>query len=94
MVEKHLELLGLEVEDKASDASGIVISVSFDLFGCIQADVRPKKLDKEGKLRQCWWLDINRLRIVDKKPVMERPNFNYGNIADGGQGAAEKPPKA
>ena len=93
MVEKHLELLGLEVKDKVSDLKGIVISISFDLYGCIQADVRPKELDKDGKLQTGWWMDINRLIIKNKKPVMERPNYNYGHIADGGQGAAEKPSK-
>jgi len=93
LIEKHLDLLGLEVEDKTTEFKGIVISICFDLYGCIQADVRPKKLDKDGKTCSGYWLDINRLKIVNKKPVMKRPNYEYGNIAEGNQGAAEKSKK-
>lgn len=91
MIEKHLKLLGLKVKDKVTDFKGIVVSISFDLYGCIQADVRPIELDKEGKLQSGWWMDINRLKIIDKNPVMKRPNYNYGYIAEGKQGAADKP---
>jgi len=93
LVDKHLDLLGLEVADKTTDFKGIVISICFDLYGCIQADVRPKKLNKEGSVQNGYWLDINRLKIINKKPAMERPNYNYGHIADGNQGAADKPRK-
>ena len=89
-VDKHLEWLGLDVKDKVSDFRGIVQSVCFDLFGCIQADVRPKGLDKEGKIQTGWWLDINRLIIVNPKPVMDRPNYKYGDVSEGKQGAADK----
>lgn len=90
-IKKHLDLLGFEVQDKATDFKGVVNSVSFDLFGCIQADVRPKELNKEGELNKGYWLDINRLKKISKKPVMEAPNFEYGYVADSKQGAADKP---
>lgn len=89
-VEKHLELLGMEVKDKSSDYKGVVTSICFDLYGCIQADIRPRELDKEGKLQNGFWLDINRLKITKKKPVMKAPDFNYGPVADGVQGASDK----
>jgi len=41
LIKKHLDLLGHKVKDKVSDFQGVVISMSFDLYGCIQADVRP-----------------------------------------------------
>lgn len=74
-IQKHLNLLGYEVKDVASDYQGIVISMCFDLFGCVQADVRPKELDKDGKIKQGAWLDVNRLKVISKKPVMDQPEF-------------------
>lgn len=76
-IKKHLELLGLEVKDKLTDLEGIVNSVDFNLFGCVHADVRPKKLDKDGKIATGVWLNVNRLIITSKKPVMEVPDFIY-----------------
>ena len=98
MVEKHLKLLGMVVKDKASDYKGVVVSVSFDLFGCIQADVRSKELDKEGMLKNGMWLDLNRLKVVSKKPVMPVPEYHYlskekvrkEHVANGYQGCANK----
>ncbi len=92
-IKKHLDLLGHEVRDKVSDYTGIVISISFDLYGCIQADVRPKKLDKEGMLARGIWLDISRLRVVTKKPLMEQPNLEWGEMAEGKRGPANLPAK-
>ena len=94
MIDKHLKLLGLKVKDKVTKFEGIVQSVCFDLFGCIQADVRPEELDKDGKVRSGYWLDINRLEILNDIPVMEVPCYNYGYIAEGKQGAANKSWKA
>ena len=66
LVKKHLDLLGYEVEDKVSDYKGVVISISFDLYGCIQADVRPRELGENGLPKQGYWLDVSRLRVVSK----------------------------
>ena len=33
----HLELLGQKVEDKVTGFRGVVTTISFDLYGCIQA---------------------------------------------------------
>lgn len=93
LIKKHLDLIGHEVKDKVSDIEGVVISVSFDLYGCIQANVRPKKLDKEGKLKQGYWMDVSRLIVVTKKPLMEQPNFVWGEVAEGRKGPANLPTK-
>lgn len=90
-VKKHLDLLGHEVEDKVSDFKGVVISMSFDLYGCIQADVRPTKLDKDGKTVNGQWFDVSRLTVTSKKPLMEQPNFDYGIVAEGKKGPANLP---
>lgn len=93
-IKKHLDLLGHKVRDKVSDFSGVVISMSFDLYGCIQADVRPMVLTKDdGKLKQGVWMDVSRLEVVSKKPLMEQPNFEWGYVAEGGKGPANLPSK-
>jgi len=93
LIKKHLGLLGFKVKDKVSDFKGIVISMSFDLYGCIQADVRPTGLDKSGKLVGGHWLDVSRLEVISKTPVMEVPNFEWGEIAEGKKGPANLPEK-
>lgn len=89
----HLELLGKKVRDRVTKTTGVVTSISFDLFGCIQAILNPG-MDKDGKQRDSLWMDVSRLEVLDKKPVMTPPNFNAGPIAEGKQGAAEKPPNS
>ena len=90
-VKKHIGLLGLEVEDKVTKAKGYITSISFDLFGCIQAIITPE-IGKDMEVKCGVWMDVNRLKILSKKPVMKVPDFDYGPIADGKQGAAAKPP--
>ena len=94
LIKKHLDLLGHEVEDKVSDFTGVVISMSFDLYGCIQADVRPKGLNQDdGKIKTGMWFDVSRLKVLSKKPLMEQPDFVWGQIAEGKKGPANLPSK-
>lgn len=93
LIKKHLELLGHEVKDKVSDFNGVVISISFDLYGCIQADVRPKTLKEDGTIAIGMWLDVSRLEVVSKKPLMNQPNFEWGEAAEGRKGPARLPSK-
>jgi hypothetical protein len=86
----HLAILGFRVRDRVTGQEGIVTSVSFDLFGCIQAVVHPG-LDKDGKAKELHWYDILRLEIISEIPCMPQPNFVSGPISEGLQGAAEKP---
>lgn len=89
-VKKHMGLLGLRVEDKVTGLKGVVASISFDLYGCVQAIVNPG-VNKSGALGDQAWFDVSRLKILNKKPVMDVPDFEYGLQAEGKQGAAEKP---
>ena len=94
LIKKHLEMLGHEVKDKVSDYRGVVISISFDLYGCIQADVRPKELLKDdGTLKPGMWLDIARLVKTTSIPLMDQPNFEWGEVAEGRHGPANLPIK-
>ena len=89
-VKQHLSLLGLKVRDRVTGLGGIVTSVGFDMYGCIQAIVHPGN-DKDGKPRDQLWFDVNRLEVLSPTPVMQRPDFDQGPQAEGLQGPAEKP---
>lgn len=89
-VKKHLNLLGMKVEDKVTEFKGVVTSVTFDLYGCVQALVHPG-VDKDGEIMEQRWFDVSRLGVTSAEPVMERPDYEHGPQAEGKQGAAEKP---
>ena len=89
MIEKHMQLLGMIVKDKVTNFEGVVTSVSFDLYGCIQAIVCPPASGSE--IKESRWFDVTRLKVKSKKPVMNLPDFDAGYIAEGKKGPAEKP---
>ena len=89
-IEQHLSLLGKKVKDRVSGFAGVVNSICFDLYGCIQASVAPP-LNKEGKLQDSFWFDVTRLTVTNSTPVMELPDFVKGYIAEGRKGPADKP---
>jgi hypothetical protein len=89
-VRKHLDFLGLKVVDKVTGFKGICTSIGFDLYGCVQAVINPG-LDKDGVAIESVWFDIARLKVTDKKPVMDVPDFDFGKAAEGKKGPAEKP---
>lgn len=91
----YLELLGLKVRDRVTGFTGIVESISWDLYGCIQAVVRPP-IDDKGAMPDGKWLDVLRLEVLDRSPVMEIPGgfVSYGNAPvakSDPHGPAEKP---
>lgn len=89
-VQAHFQLLGLKVRDRVTGFSGVVSSLAFDLYGCIQAIIHPG-IQADGKMGDQCWFDINRLEVLSNEPVMQRPNFEFGEVAKGNKGAAEKP---
>lgn len=90
-LKKHLDLLGLRVEDRVTGFKGVVATVGFDLYGCIQAIVNPG-IGKDGKLQESQWFDVNRLRVTSNEQVMARPEFEWTPqvIAEAGKGPAER----
>ena len=84
-VEDAIGLLGLRMKDLVTGATGVVTSVTFDLYGCIQALLNPG-LDDDGNPRDSNWYDVNRLTVADPRPVMDRPAFLSAN-----RGPADKP---
>jgi hypothetical protein len=91
-LKKHLDLLGCHVEDRVTRFTGVVASVTFDLYGCIQAIVNPG-VGADGKIGEQQWFDVNRLEVLPLPPVMDRPDFDWSPaaIADGNKGPAERP---
>jgi hypothetical protein len=90
MKNKHFDLLGLAVQDRVTGLKGVVTSLSFDLYGCIQAAVTAPA--KDGKVDYGVWLDITRLKILNRNRVMDLPDFNQGYVAEGRKGASPKLP--
>ena len=91
-IREHLDLLGCNVTDKVTGFSGVVTSISFDLYGCIQILVHPG-MDKDSKLGDQLWFDISRIARKPAERVMAPPNYNWtpSLLASGGKGPADKP---
>jgi hypothetical protein len=72
-MKEGMQLLGLKVQDVVTGCCGVVTSVSFDLYGCVQVLVHPGLV--EGKIVDQHWFDVKRLTIIKNTPVMAVPNF-------------------
>lgn len=88
-VQAHLDMLGKTVRDRVTGLTGVVSSVSFDLYGCIQAAVTPP-VDKDGKVPDGRWLDANRLEVTNEERAMPLPEWAATPAAHK-HGPAEKP---
>jgi hypothetical protein len=73
-MDEYMKLLGCKVRDLVTGFEGVVSSISFDLYGCIQVIVTPF-VDKDGKLGEGRWFDSKRLVVTDRTPVMAVPKF-------------------
>ena len=91
-VKKHLSILGYPVRDRVTKISGVATSVCFDLYGCIQVAINPG-VDKDGKPQEIYWYDIARLERTDSATVMDPPDYEFGQTAEGFKGPSEKPMK-
>lgn len=83
-MKEHFKLLGFKVRDVVTGFEGIATTISFDLYGCVQAIVSPGLNDK-GEPGDGRWFDVKRLVATGGKPVMELPTFE---VVPGG---SEKP---
>lgn len=89
-MQKHIGLLGLKAKDAVTGFEGVITTISFDLYGCVQAVVSPH-IDDKGEIPDGKWFDVTRLVIKGRKRVMAVPEFSKGYIAAGNKGCAEKP---
>jgi hypothetical protein len=81
------KLMGCPVRDVVTGIEGICDSICFDLYGCIQASVRPQGLDDKGSPKASHWYDVKRL-VATGEPVMAVPDFSKPEI-----GSASKSPR-
>jgi hypothetical protein len=88
---KHLEKLGLKAKDVVTGYSGVITTISFDLYGCVQCIITPP-IDEDGEIKHGNWFDITRVKILDNNPVMQQPDFDKGYVAEGKKGCSIKPP--
>lgn len=83
---KYLDLLGHQVTDRVTGFGGVVESVTYDLYGCIQAFVKPRFVSP-GEWKEGHWFDVKRLTKNSTDPVMPAPSFEEED------GPAELPPR-
>lgn len=100
-LEQYFYWMGRRVKDRVRGITGIVTSINFDLYGCIQCAVSPV-IGPDGKLPEQAWVDVQRLIEVDNPvtnlpdgPVIPLPDYVFSTKKQEGQngppGAAEKP---
>lgn len=87
---RHIDLLGFRATDKVTGYSGVIDTISFDLYGCVQAILKGG-LDEKGEVRQGCWFDVARLDVDRSTRVVEPPNFERGYVAEGRKGPSDKP---
>ena len=90
MKDSFLKLLGLPAKDKVTGFKGIVTSLSFDLFGCVQVVLTPETKKGGTNIENGHWLDVTRLKILSETPVMELPDFSKGYVSEGKKGCSLK----
>lgn len=88
LVSTTLSLLGRRAEDKITGFEGVITSVCFDLYGCVQAVISPA-IDKDGKLKEGAWFDVKRLTI-GAVMYKDRPLYE-GTLSGKEKGAQQKP---
>ena len=72
---KDINLLGLKVRDTVTGFTGVVTTISYDLYGCVQAIVTPSVDSKTQRREDGQWFDTKRLVVLAKTPVMDQPSF-------------------
>lgn len=72
-----LKLLGLRVRDRVTGFTGVCESISYDLYGCIQAVVRPAANPEKAEVPDGRWFDVARLEVLDATPIMEVPGGRF-----------------
>ena len=72
-----LALLGTVQKDRVTRFEGMVASISFDAYGCVQAYITPP-VGKDGRIPDGHWFDVKRLESRGKRLMPEQ--FSFGSI--------------
>jgi hypothetical protein len=86
---EYIKLLGYKAKDQVTGFEGVVGSVCFDLYGCVQVVLTPQ-IGADGECGESHWFDAKRITITDQTPVIAAPA--YASQKPGDEiGPAEKP---
>lgn len=78
LVTAALAMLGHKGTDIVSGQTGVVASISFDLYGCVHCALTPPAVEKDAYTRH---YDVQRIKLSDEPPVMAAPDFFARAIA-------------
>ena len=56
--------LGVVVRDVITGFTGVVIGRTEYLNGCVRVGVQPRKLDKDGKVKEIEWIDERQVEVL------------------------------
>lgn len=73
-MKEHMDLLGYAVVDVVTGFKGVVSTIGFDLYGCVQAIVTPA-INEKGEYGKSEWFDVKRLKKTSEAPVLAAPTF-------------------
>lgn len=92
IIETTIALLGKRARDKITGIEGPIVSVGFDLYGCVTAIIE-RGYDKDGKHIDNHWMDVQRLEVISDEVVIPVPAFHTRPelLKEYDHGAAEKP---
>ena len=79
IIEFLRSIMGRTATEKVTKTTGVITSVSFDLYGCVQA-VLSQPVGEDGKTPPSNWWDVTRLGIHDGDAVMPCPDFILGPL--------------
>jgi hypothetical protein len=92
MINETINWLGLRARDKVTGFEGVIASVHFDLYGCVQVVITPPKM-ADGKLGDGHYFDVHRIELIPGERVMPVPDFQAvaRKPSEYNHGPAEKP---
>jgi hypothetical protein len=82
-----ISMLGAKVIDRITGFEGVVTSIGFDLYGCIQAIVQAP-VGEKGEIPDGRWFDLKRLTETGRAMIAPKFEIDLG----GEPGGAAKPP--
>lgn len=60
--------MGSHVKDILTGYEGIVAAYTVHLTGCDAVAIKTRDLDKDGKAKDAFWVDVNRVEVLGPPP--------------------------
>ncbi len=74
--------MGSHVKDVLTGYEGVVSAYAHYLTGCDSVAIKRRELDKDGKVQDPMWVDINRVEVIGPPPT-EIQKIIDGNMQSG-----------